>query len=202
MLRVVVLLVALVGVAQAKGFRRGQVPNGTTLSCLMCHVDGQPKSVRNVFGEQVADTLVGEDANWAALFDLDADGDGFTNGEELGDPEGVWQPGQPNPPYVSHPADLFDHPPEPCMFVAEPDAALEAPDMAAVEAPDMAALEVDAAGDDAAEGPPAEIGINPVNEGGGGGDSGGCQGVPAPWPWLPLLLTLRRSPRARRPRSR
>ena len=32
-----------------------------------------------------------------ALAELDSDGDGFTNGRELGDPLGLWRPGMPFP---------------------------------------------------------------------------------------------------------
>ena len=32
---------------------------------------------------------------------LDSDGDGKTNGQELGDPNGVWRSGQPNPGVLS-----------------------------------------------------------------------------------------------------
>ena len=45
---------------------------------------------------------------------LDADGDGFTNGEELQDPEGAWRLGDPkpgNPDAVTHPGDPDSHPP-------------------------------------------------------------------------------------------
>ena len=37
------------------------------------------------------------------LANMDADGDGFTNGEELGDPDGTWLEGDPSP---GDPADL------------------------------------------------------------------------------------------------
>lgn len=198
MFRIVVVLVVATGAADARGFRRAQVPNGTTLTCETCHVAGQSRRVRNPFGMQVEQTLVGQDADWSALFDLDADGDGFTNGLELGDPDGVWQPGQPNPPLVSHPGNAADHPPLPDMFVPEPDAAALDPD-AAVAAPD-AAMEADAGADASARAPDA-IGVDPLDDEGGGDGSAGCQGVPAPWPWLPLLFTLRYSRRAPRPRA-
>ena len=45
---------------------------------------------------------------------LDADGDGFTNGEELQDPEGAWRLGNPkpgDPDAVTHPGDPDSHPP-------------------------------------------------------------------------------------------
>ena len=73
--------------AEAVDFRVGQVPNGTEYSCNLCHTAGGG-SPRNNFGMQVEDTLDGENVDWSAVFDLDADGDGATNGEELGDPDG------------------------------------------------------------------------------------------------------------------
>ena len=42
--------------------------------------------------------------NWSAICNLDSDGDGKTNGEELGDPNCVWTKGEtPNGPATSHP---------------------------------------------------------------------------------------------------
>jgi MYXO-CTERM domain-containing protein len=49
----------------------------------------------------------------AALAGMDADMDGFTNGQELQDPLGVWRPGQPAPgvpDYRTHPAVATDNP--------------------------------------------------------------------------------------------
>lgn len=46
---------------------------------------------------------------------LDADGDGFTNGEELQNPEGSWRLGDPKPGgpgAVTHPGDPDSHPPD------------------------------------------------------------------------------------------
>ena len=46
---------------------------------------------------------------------LDSDGDGFTNGEELGDPDGTWQEGDAAPgdaADITHPGNPDSHPPE------------------------------------------------------------------------------------------
>ena len=45
---------------------------------------------------------------------LDAGDDGFTNGEELGDPDGTWVVGDPDPEVdaIYHPGDAEDHPEE------------------------------------------------------------------------------------------
>lgn len=82
----------------AKPFRVTQIPNGNVNSCLNCHksmLGGLPLSK---FGEQVLNVgLNGENVDWHSLYNLDADGDGFTNGQELLDPNGEWSEGMPNP---------------------------------------------------------------------------------------------------------
>jgi hypothetical protein len=192
MFRAVLVLLMLLGVADARGTRRAQVPNGSLIGCNLCHVPGQPKTRRNPFGAQVEETLVGQAADWTALWDLDADLDGFTNGVELGDPDGVWAPGQPNPDYVSHPGDRFDSPPppKPDMFVAEPDGAAPEADAA----PDTTVTTDAMADPDAGLAGPADaIGINPINEvDGGGGGSTGCQSAPVSLLWIPLVFGRRR----------
>ena len=51
------------------------------------------------------------DVQWQAIYDRDADGDGYTNGEELGDPNGNWMLGDPSVAGpVSHPAKANDIP--------------------------------------------------------------------------------------------
>lgn len=68
--------------------------NGNT--CNTCHTNGGG-SARNAFGLDVKKNLSGNSINWAALSKLDSDGDGFTNGQELQDPQGTWVPGQASP---------------------------------------------------------------------------------------------------------
>jgi len=95
---VLVVLVGLVwaGFAPegwARSFREGMIPNGQVFSCNTCHQSGGG-SPRNPFGLAVG-ALTGSSAVafWtAALAAQDSDGDGFTNGEELGDPEGDGTP--------------------------------------------------------------------------------------------------------------
>lgn len=79
--------------ANAKPAFVGSVPNGSTLSCNTCHVAGSPKSVRNDFGIDVDQTLKGGMPDWPALCELDSDGDGATNGEELQDMLCEWVSG-------------------------------------------------------------------------------------------------------------
>lgn len=90
--------------ATAREARSEQVPNGQKLDCGLCHVASSGEGPRNVFGTQIEEMgLDGEGAIatqlvvWAQIYMLDADGDGFTNGYELGDPEGTWRPTDNDP---------------------------------------------------------------------------------------------------------
>ena len=51
----------------------------------------------NSFGYDVSLRLVGGNADWPSLCALDSDEDGFTNAEELGDPDCTWREGDPAP---------------------------------------------------------------------------------------------------------
>lgn len=103
----------------ARGFRANQIPNGTLKSCANCHVNPAGGGPRNAFGQEIEAnhlTQPGADGQvqWsAALASLDSDGDGFTNGEELQDPDGSWQIGRPfpgDPALVTNPGDASDFP--------------------------------------------------------------------------------------------
>ncbi len=113
--------------AEARGFRGNMVPNAETVGagCNLCHVSGGG-SARNQFGLDVEAlvTVNGREVFWTPeLAALDSDGDGFTNGEELGDPEGTWEAGD-DPPgdaaRVTNPADVESRPPEPVATAARP----------------------------------------------------------------------------------
>lgn len=99
--------------AEARSSRVNQVPNGTVIGCATCHVDPAGGGTGNDFGKQV-------EANFLTAFDftggviwgpelaaLDADGDGVSNGAELGDPDGVWAPGDGagDPDLAANPGD-------------------------------------------------------------------------------------------------
>jgi hypothetical protein len=52
----------------------------------------------DVFGRDLTNSPGSLSSAWAAICLLDSDGDGRTNGEELGDPGCKWRPGQASPP--------------------------------------------------------------------------------------------------------
>jgi len=80
--------------ASARQFRVQEIPNGAQFSCNSCHT----QVALTPFGNHVGRTLTGRgDVDWQAVYDSDDDGDGYTNGEELGDPNGTWQYGDPDP---------------------------------------------------------------------------------------------------------
>ncbi|MEL6177478.1 MAG: MYXO-CTERM sorting domain-containing protein [Myxococcota bacterium] len=104
----VVAVVSLAQIAEARPDRVAQVPNNM-LSCGLCHTNGTG-GPRNSFGADVEATLTepgpAGQVQWEALFELDSDGDGCTNGQELADPNGTWRTGDPNPEGdVTNPAD-------------------------------------------------------------------------------------------------
>ena len=74
-----------------------QIPNGQKNSCSNCHISSGGGGTRNVFGKAVESTLSKNKVRWDLIFNLDSDGDGFTNGEELQDADGQWSIGKANP---------------------------------------------------------------------------------------------------------
>ena len=88
--------------AYARGKRVSQIPNGAVFSCNSCHTAGGG-SPRNAFGLEIETNFLtaagaAGDVLWAPeLAALDSDGDGASNGAELGDPDGTWVAGDTNP---------------------------------------------------------------------------------------------------------
>lgn len=84
----------------SRDWRVFQIPNGNKYSCGTCHLDPAGGGDRNAFGREVEKrvSVGGTQEFWSpALAAIDSDGDGKTNGQELGDPFGTWKSGQPNP---------------------------------------------------------------------------------------------------------
>jgi hypothetical protein len=83
---------------EARPQRVDQIPNGSVNGCANCHLDPAGGGPRNGFGQAVVNGfLLGSGASasvvWSpALAALDSDGDGFSNGTELGDPDGDGTP--------------------------------------------------------------------------------------------------------------
>ena len=88
--------------ADARSKRVRQVPNGSAASCNTCHTAGGGSPL-NPFGLEIVTNFLtaagpAGDVLWGPeLAALDSDGDGASNGVELGDPEGAWVAGDPDP---------------------------------------------------------------------------------------------------------
>ncbi|MGK0361131.1 MAG: hypothetical protein ACI9U2_003449 [Bradymonadia bacterium] len=129
----------------------GRIP--TPFSCSTCHFAAGGAGPRNPFGLD----FPANGHTWAGVCELDSDGDGFTNGEELGDPLCIWGPGDPRPDFeATRTGDDTDFPmgPPPEPEAPEPEAPEpEAPEPEAPEpdAPEPEAPEPDAPEPDAPE---------------------------------------------------
>jgi hypothetical protein len=107
--------------AEARPFRVSDIPNGSKFGCLNCHGDTKA-SYNTDFGSDARTFLIPnggavstEHVNWASLCPLDSDRDGWTNGEELGDPECMWKSGDPNPMgLITNPGVYESAPPPVC----------------------------------------------------------------------------------------
>lgn len=96
--------VALPTASFARDFRVVEIPNGGHFQCQNCHNDNSGKDF-TPFGSDAKSHLVDNDTGVSTehvLWDdawckRDSDGDGRSNGEELGDPNCTWVFGDPNP---------------------------------------------------------------------------------------------------------
>lgn len=111
---------AMVQHSDARPWRPDQAPNAYNIEtnggdeCMTCHINGGGTE-RNAFGldvEAIVTPNSGEPFWSAELAQMDSDGDGFSNGEELQDPEGTWSEGDPDPGDIS----LVTHPGDPNSF--------------------------------------------------------------------------------------
>ncbi len=105
----IMLIVATSENTKARMFRVNQIPNGKVFGCANCHVNPGGGGRLTPFGDDVKNRLVDDNVKWSSeLANLDSDSDGFTNGEELMDPDGTWRSGSPdpgNPNNVGNPGD-------------------------------------------------------------------------------------------------
>lgn len=102
-------------VSTGRSFRVNQIPNGNVNGCLNCHTSSAGGGKLNPFGTMVKNGyLINDNVNWNAdLANKDADGDGYTNGEELQDALGTWKSGNSspgNPSFVSNPGNSISVP--------------------------------------------------------------------------------------------
>ncbi len=108
-----VLVIVFVGWGQAdaRPFRVSQLPNGSMIGCASCHVNPGGGGTLTSFGSAINSNYLTQPGRsgqvvWNAMLAmLDSDGDGVSNGQELGDPDGdgtvdpgiqVTNPGDPN----------------------------------------------------------------------------------------------------------
>lgn len=99
---ILVGMFVIAGIAFAESSFTTYIPNGdkkldgNSSPCQTCHITSTGPTL-NAFGNDVKITLKNGKPDWKALFSLDSDGDGYSNGEELGDPNGTWTVGAPKP---------------------------------------------------------------------------------------------------------
>lgn len=178
---IAVLALLFASSAMAKPTFLVHVPNGSINSCNTCHGSAVTPVTWNAFGEDLQETLVADLPDWAAVCDLDSDGDGASNGLELGDPDCTWVFGDSDPAGdVFHPGD----------DTSTPETAPEADtdDPGTPDADDAGPVESDSGSTDV----PDDIGGGGGGGGGGSTDSGGgCNGgSTGPLAGLALLLGL------------
>jgi len=104
--------------SEARPKRVFQIPWGNVNKCFNCHNNGQASQGLTSMGQQVySSALIPQDSKgdvqWGVLAMLDADGDGYSNGEELQDVDGTWSSGEADPgmsELITDPNDPNDFP--------------------------------------------------------------------------------------------
>lgn len=107
-----IALSAAFTLAAAPSLARPEYVDGVpSVDCGSCHVSPGGGGPRNDFGLDVEAKMPFSgptDETWGLLFCVDSDGDGKTNGQELGDPCGAWRAGDASPGAASNPGDDAD----------------------------------------------------------------------------------------------
>ena len=117
--------------AHGRPQRVNHVPSGVDLGCQTCHFSPAGGAV-NAFGYDVQLTLVGGEAQWEAVCQLDSDLDGYSNAVELGDEACAWRIGAGPAPdegaiisYPGDPSSLPIEPPDLGLDMTLPDLAMD-----------------------------------------------------------------------------
>jgi MYXO-CTERM domain-containing protein len=115
------LPLSVASVAEAHGTYQQAVPNGLVNGCTTCHLPGLDH-LRNLFGATIEPLALADEPMaewWPAVRELDADLDGQTNAQELGDPCLTWIQGMSadRTTNISNPGDEMDlsSDPDSCM---------------------------------------------------------------------------------------
>lgn len=106
-------LVFTIALAEARANQTyaAMLPNGAKLGCEngVCHKATTAETDLTQFGKNVNTALTDPAGVWATLCQKDVDGDGKTNGQELGDPCCAWIPGaEPASTDVSNPNSIVE----------------------------------------------------------------------------------------------
>lgn len=109
-LLITVLITTSFSISTAEQAFVNRIPNGAQFSCANCHINPAGDGPRNVFGTAFGNN----NKRWSStLAKIDSDNDGFTNGQELQDPNGTWTTGSAQPgnvALVTNPSDPSDFP--------------------------------------------------------------------------------------------
>lgn len=100
------LMMLMPAVVFARPDRIDQIPNND-FACNICHTENGGMTD---FGFDSFEHTNNGVVDWAGLAALDTDKDGYSNGLELGDPDGTWQIGDADPPGpTTDPRDATDN---------------------------------------------------------------------------------------------